>query len=55
MHHALCEDIKIQSFTHRMAPLPPGKYRLRRLAHLDLPEGAAWGPDPYRVKEFEVR
>lgn len=50
---AVCEDLAHQHFMHKMAPLPPGKYRLRRLPHPQIPDGA-WAADPYSVKFFDV-
>ncbi len=50
---AMCEDMSDQHFMHKMAPLPPGKYRLRRLPHPVLPD-AVWATDPYSVKFFDV-
>lgn len=51
----MCCDIAYQYFTHKMAPLEPGRYRLRRLPHGELPDGASWASDPYFVRYFEVK
>ena len=36
-----------------MNPLPPGRYRFRRMPHPKLGKGSA--PDPYAVRVVEVR
>ncbi len=50
----ICADLKPQSFGFTMKPLPPGRYRFRQMPHPKLERGV-WAPDPYRVRDVEVR